>query len=96
MHDALITGLPIMVIIIGILVNRHDVRAVRDELRADMKDLRAEVNRRFEEVNRRFEEVNRRFEGVNRRFDLVDAELRCFHGHFGQLQGRVDELSKGH
>ncbi len=71
MHDALQTGLPLALILIGILLNRHDV-----------KDLRREMLENFE---RRFDKVDQRFDEVYRRFDMIDAELRYFHDTTGKL-----------
>lgn len=31
---------------------------------------------------------------MDKRFDTVDAELRYFHGKTGELDGRMNELSK--
>ncbi len=87
MHDALQTGLPLALILIGIILNRHDVKDLRREMLENLE-------RRFDEVDRRFDKVDRRFDEVYRRFDTVDAELRYFHDTTGKLSGRVDELSR--
>ena len=47
MHDALTVGIPVMAILLGIFLNR-----------ADVKDLRTEMNRRFDIVDRRFDLVD--------------------------------------
>ncbi len=47
MHDTLTVGIPVMVIVLGIFMNRSEVK----DLRAEMKDLRAEMVRRFDLVD---------------------------------------------
>jgi len=80
MHDIITVGLPILVILFGILLNR-----------ADIKDLRAEINTRFDKFR---DEINARFDAINARFDAVDAELRYFHGLTGEIKGRIESLEK--
>jgi hypothetical protein len=54
MHDVMIVGLPLVVILAGILLNRAEVR----ELRGEMKDLRGEIRELRSEMNSRFNAVD--------------------------------------
>jgi hypothetical protein len=54
MHDLLIIGVPLVVIIAGILFNRGDAK----ELRAELKDLRAEMAGSFNKVESRLDRID--------------------------------------
>ena len=78
MHDTLTIGIPVFVILAGILFNRSDLKDLRSELKGEIKEMRGEIKNLRDEVNRRF--------------DAVDAELRYFHGTTGKLEGRIQSL----
>ncbi|HXE09452.1 MAG TPA: hypothetical protein VN612_16225 [Acidobacteriaceae bacterium] len=54
MHDLLIIGVPLVVIIAGILFNRGDAK----ELRAELKDLRAEMAGSFNKMESRLDRID--------------------------------------
>ena len=87
MHDVVIVGIPLVVILAGILFNRNDFNKLRDDLRSDIKEVRSEMKDVRSEMNEFRTEVRARF-------DIVDAELRYFHGFTGKLEGRVDAIEK--
>jgi hypothetical protein len=75
MHDIITVGLPILVILFGILLNR-----------ADIKDLRAEINTRFDKFR---DEINARFDAVDaelRYFHGLTGEIK---GRIDSLEKRV-------
>ena len=41
MHDVLIVGLPMLMILAGILLNRADVTELRSEMWAELKDIKS-------------------------------------------------------
>ena len=51
MHDVLITGIQTLIILIGILLNRANIKGVRGEMAADFASLRSEMNTRFDKVD---------------------------------------------
>ena len=78
MHDALQTGLPLALILIGIILNRHDV-----------KDLRHEMLDRFDKVDRRFDEVYRRFDAVDAELRYFHDTTGKLSGRVDELSRRV-------
>ena len=80
MHDAFTIGIPTLVILLGILLNRRDLLDFKADIKADL--------------NRRFDEVDRKFDGVHRRLDRIDDDLKDFHHVTGNLEGRIDEVSR--
>jgi predicted nuclease with TOPRIM domain len=98
MHDVITVGIPLLAILAGILFNRSDIKDLRSEikdLRSEMKELRSELKGEIHglRVEMRTENQELRSE-MRARFDLVDAELRYFHGTFGKLEARVDNIEK--
>lgn len=55
MNETLTIGIPLIVIIAGILFNRQDTTSLRSE----MNSLRNEMNARFDQVNIRFDGLQR-------------------------------------
>jgi hypothetical protein len=43
MHDVYVVGIPVLVILIGILVNKHDVSVLRGEMRTGFSDIKAQT-----------------------------------------------------
>ena len=84
MHDTFTIGIPVLAILAGILLNRSDVKELRNEMRSEMASLRSSVQSEIKELRSE----------MNRRFDAVDAELRYFHGKIGAHEARLDLLEK--
>ncbi len=80
MHDVVNVGVPTLMILAGILLNRAEVKELRSEGLSQIKELRSEMNVLRSEMNARF--------------NAVDAELRYFHGYTGKLEGRIEALEK--
>ncbi len=80
MHDVFIVGIPLVVILAGILFNNSNSK----DLRAEMKDFRSEMKAEIKELRSE----------MRTRFDVVDAELRYFHGTVGKLEARMDGIEK--
>jgi hypothetical protein len=59
MHDAYLIGIPTLVIILGILLNRGDVRDLRSEMRSKIGGLRTEISHLRSEFHREFREFYR-------------------------------------
>ncbi len=91
MHDVFIVGIPLVVILAGILFNNNNAK----ELRAEMKDFRSEMRTEMKEFRAEMKSDMRELRSEMRtRFDLVDAELRYFHGTVGKLDARMDAVEK--
>jgi hypothetical protein len=71
MHDVLSVGLPILVILAGILLNRQDASAIRSELRSEISSLRSEMTMRFDAIQRDMRE----FYAEQARHDVRIAKL---------------------
>ncbi len=48
----LVVGIPLLVILAGILLNRQDSSSFRSDLRAEISGLRGEMNARFDSIQR--------------------------------------------
>ncbi len=84
MHDIFTIGIPVLAILAGILLNRSDVKELRNEMRSELASLRSSFQSEIKELRSE----------MNRRFDAVDAELRYFHGKIGAHEARLDLLEK--
>ena len=83
MHDVIIVGLPLLMILAGILMNRSDAKDLRSEMkdvRSEMKDLRQEAIGRHSEVLARF--------------NVLEADMRQFYHLTGKLEARMDSFEK--
>lgn len=93
MNTAPIWG-PILAIILAALWNQFSLSGFRKEMKDELAVFRVEFEKRFQKIDKQFDKIDERFDKIDKRFDAVDAELRYFHGSFGTITGRVDELSK--
>jgi hypothetical protein len=84
MHDAYLIGIPTLVIILGILLNRSDVRELRTEMRAEIRGLRGEMTSEISGL--RSEIANLRSE--------FHHEFREFYRTLGQHDVRIENLEK--
>ena len=84
MHDTFTIGIPVLAILAGILLNRSDVKELRNEMRSELGSLRSSFQSEIRDLRSE----------MNRRFDAVDAELRYFHGKIGAHEARLDLLEK--
>lgn len=80
MHDVLIVGLPMLMILAGILMNRADVKELRAEMKAELGGMRQEANARHSEVLARF--------------NVLEADMGQFYHLTGKLEARMDALEK--
>lgn len=80
MHDVYTVGIPVLVIILGILLNRSDVKELRAALAAESASLRSEI------ASTRTEIANLRSE--------FHQEFREFYRTLGQHDIRIDHLEK--
>lgn len=83
MHDTLTIGIPVFVILFGILLNQRAV----DKLEARM-------DARFNTVDARFNGVDGRFEGVNGRLDRMQADLAHFYQTLGEHEAKIEALMR--
>lgn len=83
MHDTLTIGIPVFVILFGILLNQRAV----DKLEARM-------DARFNAVDARFNGVDGRFEGVNARLDRMQSDLAHFYQVLGEHEAKIDALMR--
>ena len=91
MHDTLTIGIPTFVIFLGILLGRRDVSDLRAQMNRGFDEMSREMSRRFDEISR---EMSRRFEGVDKRLDRIDDDLKHFHNVTGNLEGRIEQISR--
>lgn len=87
MHDVLIVGLPMLMILAGILLNRADVKELRAEMKADISSVRFDMKDMRQEANARHAEVLARF-------NVLEADMRQFYHLTGKLEARMDALEK--
>jgi hypothetical protein len=80
MHDALAVGIPMVVIIAGILLNRQDASALRSEMAALRTELRGDINGLRAEMNSRF--------------DSVQRDMREFYGEQSRHEVRITALEQ--
>ena len=95
MHDTLTIGIPVFVILFGILLNQRavDKLEARMEARFNAVDVRFNaVDARFNAVEARFNGVEGRFEGVNARLDRMQADLAHFYQTLGEHEAKIDAL----
>ena len=83
MHDTLTIGIPVFVILFGILLNQRAV----DKLEARM-------DARFNAVDARFNGVDGRFEGVNARLDRMQSDLAHFYQTLGEHEAKIESLMR--
>ena len=91
MHDTFTIGIPVLAILAGILLNRSDVKELRNEMRSELGGVRNEMGSLRSSVQSEIRDLRSE---MNRRFDAVDAELRYFHGKIGAHEARLDLLEK--
>ena len=77
MHDALNIGVPVVAILAGILLNR-----------ADVKELRQEMQRSFGAVDRRFDAVNARFDAIDAELRYFQGFTGKLDGRIESLEKR--------
>ena len=102
MHDTFTIGIPVLAILAGILLNRSDVKELRNEMRSELGNVRNEMRNDSGSVRGEMgslrssllSEIKELRSEMNRRFDAVDAELRYFHGKIGAHEARLDLLEK--
>jgi uncharacterized coiled-coil DUF342 family protein len=100
-HDLFIVGVPMLVILAGILLNRNDIKELRSEFRSEIKELRTEIKDvRAEISDLRSESGSLRSDMMAQhaevlvRLATIDADLRQFYHLNGRLEGRIDALEK--
>ena len=102
MHDIFTIGIPVLAILAGILLNRSDVKELRNEMRSELGSVRNEIRSELGSVRGEMGSLRSSFQSeirdlrseMNRRFDAVDAKLRYFHGKIGAHEARLDLLEK--
>ena len=90
MHDTLTIGIPVFVILFGILLNQRAV----DKLEARMDARFNAVDARFNAMDGRFTGVDGRFEGVNARLDRMQADLAHFYQTLGEHEAKIEALMR--
>ncbi len=90
MHDVLIVGLPMVMILAGILLNRSDAK----DLRSEMKDVRSEMKDVRSEMKDVRQEASVRHSEVLARFNVLEADMRQFYHLTGKLEARMDAMEK--
>jgi hypothetical protein len=105
MHDVFIIGVPLVVILAGILLNRSEFK----DLRSEIKDVRSEMRSEFKEVRSEMKDLRgdvgiqiqgikadaaARHSEVLARFNVLEADMRQFYHLTGKLEARVDTIEK--
>jgi hypothetical protein len=80
MHDALTIGIPLLVILFGILWNQQGLRDLRAEMRNEIGSLRGDMSARFN--------------GVDGRLDRMQSDLSQFYRDLGDHGARIDAIEK--
>jgi predicted nuclease with TOPRIM domain len=93
-HDLFIVGVPMLVILAGILLNRNDIKELRSEFRSEIKELRSEINDLRSESGSLRSDMMAQHAEVLVRLATIDADLRQFYHLNGRLEGRIDALEK--
>lgn len=105
MHDVFIVGVPLIVILAGILLSRSDIKDLRAEMKdhraetkAAHKELRAELHATRDELRANIQSL--RAEGDARHIEVlsrlgnIDTDLRQFYHLTGKLEGRIEVMEK--
>ena len=87
MHDVFIIGVPLVVILAGILLNRSEYR----DLRSEIKDLRLDVSDQIKGIKG---DAATRHSEVLARFNVLEADMRQFYHLAGKLEARMDSIEK--
>jgi len=66
MHDVLIVGVPLLMILAGLFFNNRAISEMRSKLKAEIRDLRIEMRQGFEKANDRFNRVDDRLTDIYR------------------------------
>jgi len=84
MHDAVQIGLPLLVIVAGILFNRSDAKQTRRELTDELRSVKAQFHMDLKELRT----------DVMARLAVIEGDSRHFYTITGKLDGRVDTIEK--
>jgi chromosome segregation ATPase len=84
MHDALVIGVPVVVILVGILLNRQDATAIRSDLRAEINGLRSDIYPRLESIQR----------DIDARLDAIHRDMREFYAEQARHDVRINKLEQ--
>jgi hypothetical protein len=80
MHDVLIIGVPLVVLLAGILLNRSDFKDLRADATDQLKGMKADAAARHTEVLARF--------------NMLASDMRQFYHLTGKLEARMDAVEK--
>ena len=106
MHEALTIFPTLLVILAGILLNRHDVKELGTRLESRIDKLETHFESRIDHLETHFEsridkletDLNQRVDKLEARFDhrldKLEADMNNFYAVTGRLDGRLDELSR--
>jgi hypothetical protein len=102
MNEALMIGVPLVVIIAGILLNRQDVHALRGEMQALRGEMQAGFERQDSKMQAALDRQDSKMQASIERldskmqagFDLLHSDLREFDRTIGQHDSRLDTLEE--
>lgn len=83
MHDTITVGVPVLVILLGILLNQRGLE--RLDLRIDKLDLR---------IDRLDAKMEGRFVHMESRIDRIQADMAQFYGILGEHGAKIENMQK--
>ena len=83
MHDTFAIGIPVLVILFGLLLNQRGLEKL--EAKVDKLETRMEM---------RFNSIDGRFTGVDGRLDRMQADLSMFYKTLGEHAADIETLKK--
>ncbi len=81
-HDLFIVGVPMLVILAGILLNRNDIKELRSEFRSEIKELRTEIK----DVRTEIKDVRTEIKDVRSEIKDVRSEISDLRSESGSLR----------
>jgi hypothetical protein len=90
MHDVYVVGIPVLVILIGIMVNKHDVSVLRNEMRAGFNGIRSETRVALADLR---SETKTAFDNIRSETKAAFGDLRGqMRVDFSDVKGQIQHL----
>lgn len=102
MHDTLTIGIPVLVILFGILFNQRGLDKLETRLDARINGLEGRMDRGLSELSSRIDRVHSELTGrldrmqsdINSRLDRMQSDLSMFYRTIGEHETEIDYLKK--